>query len=112
MIITGTNMSMVRGDTEAFTVACTEDGVTRAFVTGDTVYFTVKKTVSDTEKTLQKVITSFIDGKALIDISSADTKTLDTKVYVYDIQIVFSNGTKKTVVGPSVFELTSEVTYE
>ena len=112
MTITGTNMSMVRGDTEAFTVACTEDGVARSFVTGDTVYFTVKKTVSETEKTLQKVITTFTDGKALVDILPIDTKNLDAKPYVYDIQIVFSNGTKKTVISPSVFELTSEVTYE
>ena len=112
MTITGTNMSMIRGDTEAFTVACAEDGVARPFVTGDTVYFTVKKTVSDTEKALQKVITSFTNGKALVDISPIDTKNLDAKPYVYDIQIVFSNGTKKTVISPSVFELTSEVTYE
>ena len=112
MTITGTNISMIRGDTEAMTVACTEDGVARSFVTGDTVYFTVKKSVSDTVKILQKVITNFTDGKALIDILPIDTKTLDAKPYMYDIQIVFSNGTKKTVVGPAVFELTDEVTYE
>lgn len=112
MTITGTNISMIRGDTEGITVTCTEDGVARSFVTGDTVYFTVKKTVSETAKILQKIITSFTNGKALIDISSADTKTLDAKPYVYDIQIVFANGTQKTVIGPATFEITDEVTYE
>lgn len=112
MTMVGTNISMIRGDTEAMTVACTEDGVARSFVTGDTVYFTVKKSASDTEKVLQKVITTFTDGKALIDILPADTKLLSTKPYIYDIQIVFANGTKKTIINPSVFELTEEVTYE
>ena len=112
MIMVGTNISMTRGDTEAMTVSCTEDGVSRAFVTGDTVYFTVKKSASETEKILQKVITSFTGGKALIDILPTDTKMLDTRAYVYDVQIVFSNGTKKTVITPSTFELTDEVTYE
>ena len=112
MTIYGANISMVHGDTEAMTVSCTEDGVTRPFVTGDTVYFTVKKATNSTEKTLQKVITSFTNGKALIDILPADTQSLDTKTYVYDIQIVFANGTKKTVLGPATFELTEEVTSE
>ena len=112
MKIYGTNISMTRRDTEAMTVACTEDGVARAFVAGDTVYFTMKKSVSDTEKTLQKVITSFTDGKALINFLPADTKTLSAKSYIYDIQIVFASGTVKTVIGPSAFELTDEVTYE
>ena len=112
MTITGTNISMIRGDTEAMTVACTEDGVARSFVTGDTVYFTVKKSVSVTEKILQKVITSFTNGKALIDIRPSDTQSLDVKPYIYDIQVVFANSTKKTVLGPATFELTNEVTYE
>lgn len=103
---------MIRGDTEAMTVSCTEDGVARSFVTGDKVYFTVKKTTSATEKVLQKLITTFTDGKALIDITPADTKTLDAKSYFFDIQVIFSNGTVKTVLGPATFELTEEVTYE
>ena len=112
MTIVGTNISMVRGDTEAMTVSCTENGVARAFVTGDKVYFTVKKTVSETEKILQKVITTFTDGKAHIDILPSDTKALACKSYIYDIQIVFADGTVKTIIGPSTFDLTSEVTYD
>ena len=112
MTIVGTNISMVRGDTEAMTVACTEDGVARAFVTGDTIYFTVKRSESETEKTLQKVITSFTDGKAHIDIAPADTKTLGVRTYVYDIQVTFANGTVKTLIETSTFELRKEVTYE
>ena len=112
MTIVGKNMSMIRGDTEAINVSLTEDGVARPFVSGDTVYFTIKKYASETEKILQKVIETFTDGKALISILPADTALLKVMPYVYDVQIVFADGTKKTVVGPATFEITAEVTYE
>ena len=61
---------------------------------------------------MQKIVTEFHDGKALVEILPPDTKTLPIGRYVYDIQITFANGTVKTVVGPAIFEITAEVTYE
>lgn len=43
MQISGRNMSMIRGDSETFTVLCKNpDGSLHPFERGDTVYFTVK----------------------------------------------------------------------
>lgn len=64
MQITNTNLAMVRGDSEILTVSCTDStGVAMPFVTGDTVYFTVKEKSSFTQKKIQKIITTFTDGK-------------------------------------------------
>ena len=79
---------------------------------GDTVYFTVKKRHTDTEKILQKVCTEFLEGKAVISILPTDTKSLSVGRYIYDIQISSASGYVVTAIKPSVFELTPEVTYE
>ena len=112
MRINKENISMVRGDSEALYVSCMENGVAREFVVGDTVFFTIKRNTSTDEKVIQKIVTEFHDGKALVEILPADTKTLPIGRYVYDIQITFANGTVKTVVGPATFEIAAEVTYE
>ena len=105
-------MSMTRGDTEAFYVSCKRDGVAYNFVPGDKVYFTVKKSINSTEKSLQKVVSIFTDGKALIEISPADTKQLIACQYVFDVQINFADGLVKTVLGPAPYVLGAEVTDE
>jgi hypothetical protein len=113
MTISGTDISMVRGDTESITLNLTEDAVARALVTGDKVYFTVKKYTSDTTAALQKLVETFTDaGAAVIAIAHADTESMAVGAYWYDIQITFADGTVKTVVGPALFTLTAEVTYE
>lgn len=114
MTITGTNISMVRGDTEALTVRLIdEDGVTQVdFEFGDTVYFTVRDALGDTATTIQKVITGFVDGEAIIEILPADTSSLFFKTYVYDIQWTRADGQVKTIVPASDFEILAEVTYD
>ena len=111
MTVSGNALSMVRGDTEAIKVSVTEDGSARPLVEGDTVYFTVKRTLNTTEKSLQKTITSFTDGAAVINISASDTSSLAFGDYLYDIQINLADGTVKTVV-QSTLTLLPEVTYE
>ena len=112
MTINGEDISMIRGDTESLTVSITEDGEAKDFVDGDTVYFTVKANKETTTKTLQKTVTSFTDGAAVIEIAHADTSSLTVGIYDYDIQATFADGTVKTVIGPAYFELLPEVTYE
>ena len=110
--------SLIRGDTDSFTVEVLDatnpniDPVQVPLVEGDTVYFTVKDSVADTIKRLQKIITAFNNGKAEIFITHDDTKNLNVKKYMYDIQISFAGGDVKTIIGPSKFELLSEVTYD
>lgn len=113
MKIQGTNISMIRGDTEAIKVSCRdESGTDIPLVEGDIVYFTVKRSTNTEEKTLQKIITEFTDGVALITIFPEDTKELKTGIYYYDIQLNRANGQVKTIIPPSKFTINAEVTYE
>jgi len=107
-----TTMEMVRGDSETVSVWLEDDNGHAPFVTGDTVYFTVKQDKFSTEKAFQKTVTTFVDGKAFVDILPADTKNMEFGRYFYDVQITFANGEVKTIVPCSQFVLKCEVTYE
>lgn len=112
MEINGKNIRLVRGDSDSITVQLSEGNEAKPLVVGDRVYFTVKKSPYESAKVLQKTITEFVDGKAIIPITHDDTKDMEFKSYVYDIQITFADGTVKTIVPPSQFEIMPEVTYE
>lgn len=113
MKVNGTDLQVIRGDTEAINVNVRDaSGVSVPFVTGDTVYFTVKKSVYDTAKLFQKVVTTFTEGSAHIEIAPEDTKLLNPGRYVYDIQLTKVDGSVKTIVPPSKFEIAGEVTHE
>lgn len=113
MKVNGTNVSMIRGDSETITVSCmNEDGSDLLFVEGDTIYFTIKENTKTAEKLVQKVITEFNDGKAIIEIIPSDTKPLKYQTYVYDVEWITTSGTVTTIVPPSKFVIADEVTYE
>lgn len=113
MIIHGTNISMIRGDSQSITVSVKDkDGNKVPLITGDIIYLTVKYNVNTEEKVLQKVITQFEDGNAIIEITPNDTKDTPFKTYVYDIQLNRADGTVSTIIPPSNFTIGSEVTYE
>lgn len=104
---------MIRGDSEAIKVSCrNESGVDIPLVEGDIVYFTIKKSTGTEEKTLQKIVTEFVEGAALITIFPNDTRELKTGIYYYDIQLNRANGQVKTIIPPSKFTINAEVTYE
>jgi len=112
MIVNGTKLAMIRGDTELISVSMkNEAGVALPFEVGDIVYFTVKKSVSTETILLQKIIEEFNEGVAEITIEPDDTKELAYGTYKYDVQ--FNRGTEvKTIVAPSGFEIMGEVTYD
>jgi hypothetical protein len=113
MKIQGTNISMIRGDSECIKVSCrNESGVDIPLVEGDIVYFTVKRSTYTEEKILQKIVTEFTDGVALITIFPEDTRELKPGAYYYDIQLTRANGQVKTIIPPSRFTINAEVTYE
>jgi hypothetical protein len=113
MTITGTNISMVRGDSESLTVRLFDDNGDQVnIVSGDTVYFTVREALGDTVTIIQKVITGFLDGEAIIEINPSDTDSLFFKTYVYDIQWTRADGQVKTIVPASNFTILAEVTYD
>jgi len=113
MKVRGTNISMIKGDSETITVSCST-GLDEPLllVDGDIIYFTMKENVKTKEKVLQKVITVFNDGKAIIELNPTDTKFLRSKTYVYDIQLTRASGTITTLVTPSDFIISDGVTDE
>jgi hypothetical protein len=100
---------MTRGDTETLTVAIyNESDVLVPLVTGDTVTFTMKPKCADLKDTLaqtatlSKVVTSFSAGLAEINFASADTASIEVgeggyNEYVYEIEVLFDDGERKTV---------------
>lgn len=110
--------TLTRGDTDSFTIevynqeTSESTPVKRDLIPGDIVYFTVKRSADLTEKTFQKVITTFVNGNAEVFILHEDTKDLPIRAYVYDIQITFADGMVKTPIPASPFILEKEVTYE
>ena len=112
MIVKGTKISLTRGDSAYISVSCTANGEPRPFVDGETVYFTVKKSIYTEEILIQKIITTFDNGEALIKLDPSDTAGLDFVDYVYDVQVNLIDGTVATIVKPSTFSVTGEVTYD
>jgi len=99
--ISGTKIIITRGDTGIFDLPI-EDYI---LADGDTVYFTVKKSLASTEKIIQKVITTFNrNGSAQIELLSTDTD-IDPGNYIYDVRVDLSGGIKDTIVGPSQFKI-------
>lgn len=102
---------IVRGDSDSQTLIHKVNGVEVPLVTGDTVYFTVKKNYYTEDKIFQKVITVFDAGRATLNTDPTDTSDLEFGEYVFDIQISYANGEVKTpIVG--VYEVLEEATYE
>jgi len=103
---------MTRGDSEAITFSRTgKDGQAIPFVNGDKVYFSVKKSYSDTQYAFQKVVVSFLNGQTVFNIDPDDTKKLAAGTYKYDIQWTLANGEVKTPVKGD-FVIEEDVTHE
>ena len=100
-------MKIIKGDTAVFDINLKN----YKFVNGDKVYFTVKTSVDDTDKTIQKVITSFDGSRARVFLSKEDTD-VEVGIYLYDIQCSLANGIVDTVVPPTKFEIIGGVTHD
>lgn len=103
--ISGNDISITRGDTAIIDFSLNDYVLTD----GDTVYFSVKKSVNYEESVIQKIITSFAGGKALIELSATDTD-IEARSYVYDIQCNLADGRVDTVIGPAKFAVLEGVT--
>ena len=107
MIVSGTNLTMTRGDSECLEV--TISGY--ELQPGDKLEMTVRPYVGG-RVLLHKEITEFEDNAANIPIWPEDTQSLNFGTYVYDLQLTFAGGTVKTIVKPSRFKIAQEVTYD
>jgi hypothetical protein len=110
LIIKNGYIGLTRGDTARINVDIKSGANTKyVCVTGDTLVFSVKSSLSDTSYVFQKTVTDFTDGVQIV-ISPTDTNTLSTGTYYYDVQLTLANGDVHTIVPPNKFEVLSEVT--
>lgn len=105
MKISGTNLSMIRGDSECIKVTCDP-----AFSAGDAVAMQVRESADDETAFITKEVTDFPDGAAYISLLPEDTAELEAGRYVYDIDVRWANGMKKTIVEKSSFTIREDVT--
>jgi len=110
MEVNGNTITMINGDSEYILVSFLDaNGAALPLVIGDTVYFTMKKNLSDEQPELQKTVTEFIEGKAYIEILPTDTINLNGGYY-YDVQVNRTDGQVTTVIKPSQIIIETGVT--
>ena len=107
-VLPDNTIKLTRGDTAALTVQILDDVASEDYImsSSDTLKFSVKKSVKDSEYTFQKVSV----GLNKFVIEPADTKDMKFGKYIYDVQLETSSGGVSTIIEPSTFEILSEVT--
>ena len=105
--ITGTTITLTRGDTfEALVSATKRDGTQYIPVAGDTIRFAMKENYDDPRPLLIKEIP--VDTMILV-IEPEDTKPLAFGKYVYDIELTKVTGEVDTFITKATLKLTEEV---
>ena len=105
--ITGTTITLTRGDTfEALVSATKRDGTQYIPVEGDVIRFAMKENYDDPRPLLVKDIP--IDTMRLT-LNPEDTKNFDFGKYVYDIQLTKEDGTVDTFITKATIKITEEV---
>ena len=99
-------MTVIKKDTVSFTVSLDN----YILSDGDKVTFTVAKKLEQEKPIIQKVVTSFVDGVAIVTLDSIDTD-IEIGTYLYDIQIDLASGVIDTIIGPAHFIVEGGVTY-
>lgn len=102
------SIQLTRGDTAelAVTIVNKDDNTEYEVQSGDTLTLSLKRNIKTMEYALQKTVT----GTSIIPIEPTDTSALEFAKYQYDVQLTTEAGKVFTVVAPSIFEITSEVT--
>lgn len=96
---------LTRGDSADFKInVYTIGGNEYEMKDTDTITFTLKRSTIDKENVFQKT------GN-IIRINPNDTKDLSYGEYVYDVQLNFDNGDVDTIIEPTRFYVTEEVTF-
>lgn len=105
--ITGTTIRMTRGDTLQVEVVLTgSDGNKYVPGAGDVIKFGVKKTYTDTDLAIYKIIPS---DTLILLLRPEDTKNLAWGSYVYDIEITMEDGTVDTFIANATIVIEKEV---
>lgn len=102
------DIHLIRGDTARFEVEILDQaGEKYVLLDGDQLVFTVKKNTSTDNVILQKQILG-----DTFTLTHDDTKDLEYREYMYDIQLTQANGDVTTVISPSKFVILEEVNFD
>ena len=105
--IEGTCIFLTRGDTMRIHIDLeNQDGNPYTPVNGDSIRFAMKKRYKDENCLILKNIP--IDTM-ILELEPNETKSLECREYVYDIQITFANGDVDTFIDQAKLVLTDEV---
>lgn len=104
--VVNNNISIIRGDSATFTLSIT-DANGDAYTLLDTDVVTMMVRSSPTSDAV--ISKTFTD--ATLSIAPSDTSSLATGTYVYDVQIVHSDGWTDTIIPVHQFVIMPEVTY-
>lgn len=110
--VTGTTITMTRGDTLRLQVGIERDGEAYTPASGDSVRFYVKtpKIEKGQYKDDAPLITKEVPiATMILTLDPADTKPLKFGTYVYDLEITFENGTVDTFINNAELTLVPEV---
>ena len=77
---------------------------------GDTVYFTVNDELEKANPRIQKVVNEFVENKAVIRLTTADTN-IPVGTYYYDVEVNTADGRVDTVLGPAKFKVLGGVKF-
>jgi hypothetical protein len=111
-------LQVVRGSSKTIDLTVTNEDGNPVDLTGSTVYFTVKRLVTDASPLIQKKSSDALEidifdprgGVARIYLNPADTQNLALNPYVFDVWVVLSSGKRYPVVGPATFDMLPSVT--
>lgn len=109
LIVNGTTISMINGDSETISITLLEDGLPITLNPSDVIVMTIKKFATNETVVLQKTFVAADDGSYEIELQPADTINMIGE-YVYDIQLTYSDGAVNTLYEPSKFIVNRGVT--
>ena len=104
--INGNTIKITRGDTGVFTLTV-KNGNADYDYSNDTVLFSVKQNTRTNEYLIQKTVRY---GENVV-ILPADTQNLGYGTYVFDVQLTTDGGIVDTIITPSPFIVSEEVTF-
>lgn len=108
-------ISITRGDSAQITLTIRDRVTGKPFVPGadDRLTFTVKRAVTNKEVLIIKTLDNGIirqESDCLLLLLPEDTAVLPFGTYRYDVELVLVSGYTDTVIPPSPFIVTGEVT--
>lgn len=108
-------ISITRGDSAQITLTIRDRVTGQPFVPGpdDRLTFTVKRELSDEAPVVVKTLDNGIvrrEQECILLLMPEDTARLPFGTYRYDVELVLASGYTDTVIPPSPFLVTGEVT--